>query len=71
MDSIDFSNFLIGLKARASEEVTAFTDSVSHFYDEILAAGTNNNSETAVLIREATDSVVIMLEDLMSKHRYN
>ena len=71
MDSIEFSNFLLGLRARASEEVLALGNNFSNFYDEILAAGTNNNSETAVLIREATDTVVIILEDLINNHRYN
>lgn len=71
MDSIEFSNFLLGLRARASEEVSALSNNVSHFYNEMLVAGTNNNSDTAVLIREATDTVVIILEDLISNNRYN
>ena len=67
MDTNEFSNFLIGLKVKVGEEMTSMGNKLNTLYEDILQKGTNNNSDIAIAVREATDSIFLLVEDLKSK----
>lgn len=60
-------DFMLGLGVQVAEEAYKFKNTLENEYNKILIVGSNNNSDTAIAIRETTELVVVFLEDLRYK----
>lgn len=67
MDTTKLFNFMLGVSGQMVEEAHKFKNSLEKEYNKILVIGSNNNSDTAIAIRELTEQVFVFLEDLKYK----
>ena len=67
MDTTKIFDFMLGLSVQVAEEAYKFKTTLENEYNKILIVGSNNNSDTAIAIRETTELVVVFLEDLRYK----
>jgi hypothetical protein len=57
-------NVVIGTKKAFTDEINTIFSSMQSLYSDCLTAGRNNNSEFAVKIREYTEEIIEILENL-------
>ena len=60
-------NIILGLSNQAIEEAQKIKLSLEKEYVRILTIGSNNNSDTAIALRETTERVIIFMEEIASK----
>ena len=60
-------NIILGLSNQAIEEAQKIKLSFEKEYVRILTIGSNNNSDTAIALRETTERVIIFMEEIASK----
>lgn len=67
MDTTKIFNFILGLSNQAFEEAQKIKLSFEKEYVRILTIGSNNNSDSAIALRETTERVIIFLEEVAFK----
>lgn len=67
MDTTKIFNFMLGLSGHVAEEASKMKAALENEYHKILTIGTNNNSDSAIALRETTELVIIFIEDLKLK----
>ncbi len=67
MDTTKIFNFFLGLSGQAIEEAHKVKAAFEREYSRILTIGSNNNSDSAVALRETTESVIIFFEEMKFK----
>ena len=67
MDTTKMFNIILGLSNQAIEEAQKIKLSFEKEYVRILTIGSNNNSDTAIALRETTERVIIFMEEIASK----
>lgn len=60
-------NIILGLSNQAIEEAQKIKLSFEKEYVRILTIGSNNNSDSAIALRETTEQVIIFMEEIASK----
>ncbi|GEM_PF-1583826 len=60
-------NIILGLSNQAIEEAQKIKLSLEKEYVRILTIGSNNNSDSAIALRETTERVIIFMEEIASK----
>ena len=67
MDTTKIFNFILGLSGQAFEEANKLKTTFEREYARILTIGSNNNSDSAIALRETTESVIIFFEEMKFK----
>jgi|JI91814CRNA_FD_contig_41_1351520_length_528_multi_1_in_0_out_0_2 hypothetical protein len=67
MDTTKMFNIILGLSNQAIEEAQKIKLSLEKEYVRILTIGSNNNSDSAIALRETTERVIIFMEEIASK----
>jgi hypothetical protein len=67
MDTTKIFNFILGLSGHAFEEANKLKSAFEREYARILTIGSNNNSDSAIALRETTESVIIFFEEMKFK----
>ncbi|MBK6605540.1 MAG: hypothetical protein KBF99_05195 [Leptospiraceae bacterium] len=67
MDTTKIFNFILGLSGQAFEEANKLKTTFEREYARIRTIGSNNNSDSAIALRETAESVIIFFEEMKFK----